>query len=71
MVEVGRRLNIRINSMKLTIIIIQLMMITGIVVGLFFIEIPTGNREVAFVILGALTVDMVHSINNMMNKKEQ
>ena len=60
----------RINSMKLTIILIQLMMITGIVVGLFFVEIPTGNREVAFVILGALTVDMVHSINNMMNKKE-
>ena len=56
--------------MKLIIIIIQLMMITMIVVGLFFIEIPTGNREVAFVILGALTVDMVHSINNMMNKRE-
>jgi len=59
----------KINSMKLTIIIMQLLMIAGIVVGLFFIEIPTGNREVSFVILGALTVDMVHSINNMMNKK--
>ena len=60
----------KINSMKLTIIIIQLLMIGGIVGGLFFIEIPTGNREVAFVILGALTVDMVHSISNMMNKRE-
>ena len=60
----------RINSMKLTIIIFQLIIITGILCGLFFIEIPEGNREVAFVILGALTVDMVHSINNMMNKKE-
>ena len=60
----------KINSMKLTIIIIQLVMIGGIVYGLFFIEIPQGNREVAFVILGALVVDMVHSINNMMSKKE-
>ena len=61
----------KINSMKLTIIIFQLIIITGILGGLFFIEIPEGNREVAFVILGALTVDMVHSINNMMNKREQ
>lgn len=61
----------KINSMKLTIILIQLLMIGGIVGGLFFVEIPTGNREVSFVILGALTVDMVHSINNMMNKREQ
>ena len=60
----------KINSMKLTIILIQLLMIGGIVGGLFFIEIPAGNREVAFVILGALVVDMVHSINNMMNKRE-
>ena len=56
--------------MKMTIIIIQLFIIGGIVGGLFFIEIPQGNREVAFVILGALVVDMVHSVNNMMNKKE-
>jgi len=60
----------KINSMKMTIIIIQLFIIGGIVGGLFFIEIPQGNREVAFVILGALVVDMVHSVNNMMNKKE-
>lgn len=60
----------KINSMKLTIILIQLLMIGGIVGGLFFIEIPMGNREVAFVILGALVVDMVHSINNMMIKRE-
>ena len=60
----------KINSMKMTIIIIQLFIIGGIVGGLFFIEIPSGNREVAFVILGALVVDMVHSVNNMMNKKE-
>jgi len=60
----------KINSMKMTIIIIQLFIIGGIVGGLFFIEIPSGNREVAFVILGALVVDMVHSVNNMMSKKE-
>ena len=60
----------KINSMKLMIITLQLLLIGGIVCGLFFIEIPTGNREVSFVILGALTVDMVHSISNMMNKKE-
>ena len=60
----------KINSMKLIIILLQLMLIGGIVGGLFFIEIPQGNREVAFVILGALTVDTIHSIANMMNKKE-
>ena len=60
----------KINSMKMAIIIIQLFIIGGIVGGLFFIEIPSGNREVAFVILGALVVDMVHSVNNMMSKKE-
>ena len=56
--------------MKLMIIMLQLILIGGIVGGLFFIEIPQGNREVAFVILGALTVDTIHSISNMMNKKE-
>jgi hypothetical protein len=56
--------------MKLTIIIIQLFIISGIVVGLFFIEIPIGNREVSFTILGGFFVDTVHSIKDMMNKKE-
>lgn len=60
----------RINSMKLTIIVIQLLMISGIMTALFTIEIPEGNREVAYVVIGGLITDVVHSIKDMMNKKE-
>lgn len=58
----------RINSMKLLTVMVLLSLISGIMTGLFFIEIPTGNREVAYLILGSLATMLVHSISNLFQK---
>ena len=59
----------KINSMKLLIIMTQLVMVSGVITALFMLEIPAGNREVAYVILGALVTDTIHSINNMFQRR--
>ena len=61
----------KINSMKLLIIMVQLLIVMAVMAGLFLLEIPIGNREVAYVILGAFVTDMIHSINNMFHKRGQ
>ncbi len=58
----------KINSMKLLIIILEILLMSGVILGLYFIEIPVGNREVSYVILGALVNNLGHSINSMFKK---
>lgn len=55
--------------MKLLIIIMLLMMITGIIVGLFFIRIPEGNGEVFYMMAGML-LGIASTIIVLMFKKE-
>jgi len=59
----------RINSMKLTVIIILAVMITGTVVGLFYKEIPEGNREVMFMVLGSLITGFISAIVSLFKKE--
>ena len=59
----------RINTMKLSIIIILLMMISGIIVGLFYVKIPEGNGEVFYMMAGML-LGIVSTIIVLMFKKE-
>jgi len=58
----------RINSMKLTIIMILALMVSGILVLLFFREIPVGNREAALIILGIVAGELGHAITDMFKK---
>lgn len=60
----------KINNIKFTIILLQLLILAGVIACLFMLEIPEGNQEVAYVALGALFNDVAHSINNMFQKKE-
>ncbi len=59
----------RINSMKLTVIIILAVMITGTVTGLFYKEIPAGNREVMFMVLGSLITGFISAIVSLFKKE--
>lgn len=59
----------KINTMKLTIIIFLLLMISGIIIGLFFIKIPDGNGEVFYMMAGML-LGIVSTIIVLMFKKE-
>lgn len=61
----------RINSIKFTVVMNQLFMITAIIGGLFFIEIPAGNREVTYLILGAMSTNLVTAINNLFQKPRE
>jgi hypothetical protein len=58
----------KINSMKLTIIIMLAFMVSGVVVGLFYKEIPAGNREAALIVLGTLISELGHAIADMFKK---
>ena len=58
----------KINSMKLLVVILQLALVMGIMAGLFFVEIPQGNREVAYVLLGAISTNLVTSISNLFRR---
>lgn len=58
----------KINSMKLTIIIILAVMISGTVAGLFYKEIPEGNREVMYMVLGSLITGFISAIVNFSKK---
>lgn len=58
----------RINSMKFSIIVLLISLICGIVACLFFIEIPPGNREVAYVLLGGVLTAMINAIADLFQK---
>lgn len=61
----------KINSMKLLVVIMLLFLTIGIVAGLFFVEIPDGNREVAYTLLGAIASILISSINNLFRKSNE
>ena len=58
----------RINSMKLSVIIMLVVLLSGIIVGLFFIEIPEGNREVAYTLLGMIGTSLIYAISDLFKK---
>ncbi len=55
----------KINSMKLLIIMTELLLIGSVLAALFIIEMPEGNRDVGHMALGALFTDAFHSIHSM------
>jgi len=59
----------KINSIKLTVVVMLVLMITGILIGLFFIEIPEGNREVAYMLLGIIGTTLVRAIADLFKKE--
>ena len=60
----------KINSIKFTIVIFELIILSGVIVGLFLLEIPNGNQDVAYVVLGTLVADIAHSTNTLFQKRE-
>lgn len=59
----------KINSMKFEIINFELLIITSVLVGLFFLELPEKNADIFTLALGALLSDVSHAINNMFHKR--
>jgi len=58
----------KINSMKLTIIIIMLLFLGGTMTGLFFKAIPEGNADVIYMFVGILLGIMSTAIMSMFRK---
>lgn len=48
-----------------------IMLLTLIILGLYFVEIPTGNRDVSNVILGTIISAIVHAISDLFKKGAQ
>ena len=59
----------KINSMKFTVVIMLALMIAGVLTGLFFIEMPVGNREVAYILLGSLFATFGRAIADLFKKE--
>jgi len=60
----------KINTIKFLVVTMLILMVCGIVVGLFLLEIPPGNREVAYTILGTLIASTIHAISDLFKKGE-
>lgn len=58
----------RINSMKLLVVTQLILILTGIILGLFYVEIPVGNREVSYMLLGGVLSILVESVANLFRK---
>lgn len=58
----------KINSMKFSIVLFLLFIVSGIIAGLFFVEIPDGNSEVSYTLLGAVSTILVTSIAELFRK---
>ena len=59
----------RINTMKLTIIIIMLLFLGGTMTGLFFKAIPDGNGDVIYMFVGILLGILSTAIMTMFRKE--
>ena len=59
----------KINSMKLTIIIGLMMFLTGTMAGLFFRAIPDGNGDVIYMFVGIMLGILSHAISGMFKKE--
>ena len=58
----------KINSMKMTIIMSMLIFLGGTMTGLFFKSIPDGNGDVIYMFVGILLGIMSTAITNMFKK---
>lgn len=65
------RVPVKINNIKLTLALFLTVMVGGIIAGLFFIEIPDGNREVAYTLLGAVSTALITVINSILRKPSE
>jgi len=59
----------KINSMKLTIIMSMLLFLAGTMTGLFFKSIPDGNGDVIYIFVGILLGILSTAITNMFKKE--
>jgi hypothetical protein len=59
----------KINSMKLAIIISMLLFLAGTMTGLFFRAIPDGNGDVIYMFVGILLGILSTAIMNMFRKE--
>lgn len=59
----------KINSMKLIIIIGLLLFLSGTMAGLFFKPIPVGNGDVIYMFVGILLGILSHAISGMFKKE--
>ena len=58
----------KINNIKFSIVVILASMNSGVITALFILEIPQGNREVAFLILGSLLTVFGRAIADIWKK---
>ena len=58
----------KINSIKLTLVFILAAMISTLMVGLFFIEMPQGNRDIANIAVGSLFAVFTMVIADLIKK---
>ena len=59
----------KINSIKLTVVILLAVMISGIAVGLFYVTIPDGNGEVFYMLIGILAATLGRAVADLFKKE--
>ena len=59
----------KINSMKMTIIIMLIMFLMGVMFGLFFKPVPEGNVDVIYMFVGMILGMLSSAITTMFRKE--
>ncbi|MCP4354290.1 MAG: hypothetical protein GY793_01410 [Proteobacteria bacterium] len=59
----------KINSMKLTIIIALILFLSATMTGLFFKSIPIGNADVIYMFVGLILGILANAISSMFKKE--
>ena len=57
------------NSMKMSVIVMLILLMAGVLSGLFFIAIPQGNADVLYMLLGMLANDLGHAVGGIYKKE--
>ena len=59
----------KINSMKMTIILVLICFLAGVMFGLFFKPVPPGNVDVIYVFVGMIVGILSSAITTMFRKE--
>ncbi len=59
----------KINNIKLTVVILLMIMIAAISSGLFFISIPEGNGDVFYMLIGILLATLGRAMADLFKKE--
>ena len=58
----------KINNIKTLVVIALMLMLSGIILGLFFVAIPEENEKVAYMLIGMIGTALIQAITDLFKR---